>query len=168
MVENLRTTKYNDGTPIPLLTNQTTWPFIKTAAYCWYNNDPASYKNDYGALYNWYSVNTGKLAPICWHVPSVSDVNSLIAFTINKGLKEAGTAHWKSPNIGIGNKYGFSALPGGWGNGGFVHLTEAGVWWTTSTMGPYSQSFALSSSGDNVDIMAEEANFGFSVRCIKN
>ncbi len=59
MVENLKVTKYNDGTAIPLVT--TTWVGLLTPAYCYYDNDEAMHKNTYGALYNWYAVNTGKL-----------------------------------------------------------------------------------------------------------
>jgi hypothetical protein len=59
MVENLRTTRYNDGTAIPLVTDDTEWKKLTTPGYCWYNNDQATYGSTYGALYNWYAVNTG-------------------------------------------------------------------------------------------------------------
>ena len=62
MVENLKTTRYNDGSPIPLVTDSSYWSNLTTPGYCWYNNDTTN-KNTYGALYNWYTVNTGKLAP---------------------------------------------------------------------------------------------------------
>ncbi len=52
MQENLKTTKYNDGTAIPLVTDPTTWINLTTPGYCWYNNDTATYKSTYGALYN--------------------------------------------------------------------------------------------------------------------
>ena len=57
MVENLKTTRYNDGSAIPLDTNRNTWYELTTGAYCWYN-DSATYGSTYGALYNWYAVNT--------------------------------------------------------------------------------------------------------------
>ncbi len=60
MAENLKTTTYNDGTPIPLVIDGATWGALTTPAYCWYNNDEATNKELYGALYNWYTVNTGK------------------------------------------------------------------------------------------------------------
>src|ERR1035437_3551657 len=63
MAENLKTTQYNDGTTIPNVTDITSWANLTTGAYSWYNNDAGTYKNTYGALYNWYTVNTGKLAP---------------------------------------------------------------------------------------------------------
>ena len=80
MVENLKTTKYNDGTAIPLVTDNTAWGALTTPGYCWYNNDSATYKNTYGALYNWYAVNTGKLAPTGWHVPTDSEWTVLTTY----------------------------------------------------------------------------------------
>ena len=69
MVENLRTTKYSDGTSIPNVTDGDEWSDIETAAWCNYDN---SSTNDatYGKLYNWYAVETGKLCPTGWHVPT--------------------------------------------------------------------------------------------------
>jgi uncharacterized protein (TIGR02145 family) len=70
MTENLKTTKYNDNTKIPNVIDNTPWCTLPTPAYCWYKNDEASNKHSYGALYNWFTVNTGKLCPTGWHVPS--------------------------------------------------------------------------------------------------
>src|ERR1035437_1170072 len=52
MKENLKTTKFNDDTAIPNVTDDTSWGALTTPAYCWYNNDAATYKATYGALYN--------------------------------------------------------------------------------------------------------------------
>ena len=60
MVQNLKTTKYNDGSSIPHVNGSTDWSTLLTPAYCWYN-DSIKYKNTYGALYNSYAVQTGKL-----------------------------------------------------------------------------------------------------------
>jgi len=67
MLENLKTTRYNDSTSIPLTREDKDWNKLSIPGFCWYNNDPA-FKSEYGALYNYYSVNTGKLAPKGWHV----------------------------------------------------------------------------------------------------
>ena len=72
-----------------------TWENLTTPGYCWYNNDSVSYRNTYGALYNWYAVNTGKLAPTGWHVPSDAEWevlgNYLGGDSVAGGkLKEAG------------------------------------------------------------------------------
>src|SRR5674476_633708 len=77
MVENLKTTKYKDGTAIPLVTDNKVWINLPTPAYCWYDNDATTYKNTYGALYNWYAVNTGKLAPTGWHIPTDAEWTTL-------------------------------------------------------------------------------------------
>jgi uncharacterized protein (TIGR02145 family) len=69
LVENLKTTKYNDGKPIQLITDSMEWSLLNTPAYCWYKNDVAS-KDTYGALYNWFAASSGKLCSIGWHAPS--------------------------------------------------------------------------------------------------
>jgi len=48
MVENLKTTKYSDGTSIPFINDGTTWSALTSPAYCFYNNDATTYKNLYG------------------------------------------------------------------------------------------------------------------------
>lgn len=70
MVENLKTTRLNDRTAIQNVTNNTEWANLETPGYCWYDNDEDTYKEPYGALYNWYVVETGNLAPAGWHIPS--------------------------------------------------------------------------------------------------
>ena len=80
MVENLKTTRYNDGTSIQLVIDNQEWYNRLTPGYCWYNNDPETYKNTYGALYNWFTVKTGKLAPTGSHVPTNADWTILLDF----------------------------------------------------------------------------------------
>lgn len=115
MIENLRTTRLNDGTPIQLAEDSLTWG--GAPMYCWYNYNPA-YKNTYGALYNWSAVKTGKLAPKGWHVPGDRDWAILFYNLGGKEvaggkMKEQGTVHWNPPNTGANNSSGFDALPGG-------------------------------------------------------
>ena len=50
MAENLKTTKYNDGTAIQTVTGDEAWCSFTSGAYCWYDNDEETYKNKYGAL----------------------------------------------------------------------------------------------------------------------
>ncbi|MCX6225745.1 MAG: hypothetical protein NTV01_13505, partial [Bacteroidia bacterium] len=76
-VENLKTTRLNDGTAIPNVTNSSSWSKLTSMAYCWYDNDPVN-KTDYGALYNWFAVDTKKLAPRGWHVATLADWNQMI------------------------------------------------------------------------------------------
>ncbi len=84
MAENLKTTRYNDGSPIILgnggPAGYTKWFDLQEGAYCWYDNDAKTYKDAYGAIYNWHAVGTGKLCPTGWHVPTYSEWTTLITF----------------------------------------------------------------------------------------
>jgi hypothetical protein len=74
MAENLRTTKYNDGTAIANVSTNSDWTNLSTGAYCNYNNtsNEDTIATD-GRLYNWYAVNVGNLAPKGWHVATNSE-----------------------------------------------------------------------------------------------
>jgi uncharacterized protein (TIGR02145 family) len=175
MVENLKTTKYNDGTALPMVTGGTDWWATNTPAYCWYNNDQTN-KNTYGALYNWWAMNTGRLAPTGWHVPSETDWNTLFTYlggaSVAGGpLKEIGIAHWISPNIGARNSYGFSALPGGHRDdyGGFHSIDTSGTWWSSTGGPPNAYGSNISNAGSNVDYhICDSGVYAFSIRCIRN
>ena len=77
MEENLKSTRYRDGTSIPLVVDNSEWSNIITPGYSWYDQNEETFKNPYGALYNGYSVGTGKLCPAGWHVPTVDEWNSM-------------------------------------------------------------------------------------------
>lgn len=175
LVENLKTTKYNDGTLIPNVTNQSAWEALTTPAYCWYLNNE-SYKNPYGALYNWYTVNTGKLCPTGWHVPTHAEwtilTNYLGGESIAGGkLKESGTNHWKTPNAGGDNSSGFTALPGGYLEDyyGFNPVGAHGVWWS-ATEGDSSTAWMRYLHFQSIQVLKNNSKKlkGFSVRCLKN
>jgi uncharacterized protein (TIGR02145 family) len=176
MVENLRTTRYNDGTAIPLVTDSTAWSNLSTPGYCWYNNDAATYKSTYGALYNWYTVNTGKLAPAGWHVPSDAEWSTLTTYLGGESvaggkLKEAGTTHWTTPNTGATNETGFSALPGGFRYyvSTFDLIGDNGYWWS-ATASDATNSWNRFMFNDNADVSRYDFNNtgGFSVRCVRD
>ena len=177
MVENLKVTKYNDGTIIPYVTDNTTWAGLITDAYCWYNNDATTYKNTYGGFYNWYAVNTGKLAPTGWHVPSDSEWTTLTTYlggeSISGGkLKETGTIHWQSPNAGATNETGFTALPAGYRfiDGTFYNFGVVGTWWTSTegvTNIPWNRTVYNSESGVYRTNNGYK-DHGLSVRCVKD
>jgi uncharacterized protein (TIGR02145 family) len=174
MVENLKTTKFNDGTSIPLITDNTTWSNLSTDGYCWYNNDAATYKNTYGALYNWYAVNTGKLAPTGWHVPTDAEWATLINYLGGESvaggkLKETGTTHWRSPNTGATNESGFTALPGGGRNyyGIFDVIYNNGGWWSETVDDlTHAWSRYVYYLDGNVTRYNNTKTSGWSVRCI--
>jgi uncharacterized protein (TIGR02145 family) len=175
MAENLKTTRYNDGTIIPMVTNYDSWASQTSPAYCWYNNDSTN-KEAYGAMYNWYAVNTSKLCPKGWHVPADSEWLSLTTWfgdlrNVGNKLKEEGTVHWKNPNSGATNESGFTALPGGYRSykGTFNWIRIAGYWWS-ATENPDSKIYFLQiryKSGEVVRFYSEKAN-GFCVRCLQD
>lgn len=177
MAENLRATTYNDGTPIPLIIDNNAWNGLKSPAYSWYNNDAAYYKEAYGALYNWYAVNTGKLCPTGWHIPSYGEwlvlINSLGG--VNQAgikMKETGTVHWLTPNESSNEESGFKALPGGYRKsiGKFVDVGNNGNWWSSNHDQENNiMSFILNSRNIKVETKYfDTRGYGFSVRCLKN
>jgi uncharacterized protein (TIGR02145 family) len=177
MASNLKTTRFSDGSPIPLVTEDTVWSVLKEPGYCWYENDAAKYRGDYGALYNYYAAESGKLCPTGWRVPSKDDwtilADALGGDTAAGGsLKEKGTAHWHSPNAGADNQSGFSARPGGNrtnGCGGtFGGLYTTGYWWTSTKESQVSGWFVTVSYLDTyVRMMSGARIMGASVRCVK-
>jgi len=182
MAENLRTTKYSDGTSIPNITSASEWESKTTGAQCTYNNTSnGDTIATFGRLYNWYAVNTGKLAPTGWHVPTDAEWTTLTTFLGGESvaggkLKETGATHWNYPNSGLTNETGFTALPGGYrsSNGNFyyvnfVHVNFVGLWWSaTEFVTDFAWSRGMSYFGSYV--LRDHANkeFGFSVRCVRD
>ena len=174
MGENLKTTKYNDGISIPLEENDVAWNDLSTTAFCWYDNNNIMYGDTYGALYNWYSINTNKLSPVGWHIPTDEEWNTLINFLGGEDvaggkLKESGNTHWNIPNEGADNSSGFTALPGGSRSDLFHSLGDGGRWWS-STQFDDTNAWALSMSYTyaNASRYNFTKNHGYSVRCIRD
>lgn len=194
MADNLKTTLYKDGTKMPEVVENATWASLTTPGYCWYNNDSIKYNIPYGALYNWYSVNTGKLCPVGWHVPSDNDWTILENYLIASGYNFDGTTsgnkiaksladtkYW-NPSTEIGapgnsdysayrNKTGFSALPGGirFSTGPFYGLSTHGYWWSATENNSSDAWFRIIYSDlSYVERPAMNKAGGYSVRCIKD
>jgi len=176
MAENLKTTKYNDGTAIPNVTDGKTWYNLTTPAYCWYDNNGTIFKNNYGALYNWYAVNTGKLCLTGWHVPTDSEWIKLAAYLGGESvaggkLKEIGSTHWASPNSGATNETGFSALPGGsrGGSGINYNIGYYCYWWSSTESSSTIASYWILGYKELyvTRFMSNKFN-GNSVRCVKD
>lgn len=184
MAENLKTTKYNDGTNIPLVTNGDDWSILTTPAYCWYNNDMASNKLTYGALYNWYAIHTGKLCPVGWHVPSDAEwytMEHYVDSTINDpnvinyrgtdcGTKLKNTSGWDNSGNGT-NNYNFKALPGGgrYLGGAFFHIGDIGNWWSSTEYQNTNGWFRTLLGNSPASYRTNGNKFlGFSVRCIRD
>ncbi len=178
MAENLRTTKFNDNTPILLLTNDADWEGVLWGSvYCWQNNDIAN-KTLYGALYNWSSVNTGILCPSGWHVPTDAEWTTLSDYlggekVVAGKLKEVGSTHWVSPNSDETDEYGFKALPGGMREfTGLFSFTKSDTYWwsTTEAYGLYAWFREIWNNNGHSDFYHDfvKKQYGFSVRCVKN
>jgi len=176
MAENLKTTKYKSDTSIPLVTNSIVWDGLNTPAYCWYDNNQAAFGNTYGALYNWYAVNTGNLCPAGWHIPSDAEWTTLTDFLGGESvaggkLKETGTTHWQEINTDATNESGFTALPGGYRNLNetFNFVGINGNWWTSteenSTIA-WSRYMYHGYSGVLSSYYSE--SYGYSVRCVRD
>lgn len=176
MTANLKTTKYNDGGHIQNLTDNIEWYSTSLGAFCWYDNSLTN-KDEYGGLYNWYSVNTGKLCPIGWHVPSDEEWNLLINYLggiefAGGKLKEVGTDHWFTQHLGTDNSSGFTAVGGGarsYSDGSFVSLKNFGNWWSATEYDINSSwKFGLGASYVSVFRLNSKKNNGNSIRCIKD
>lgn len=185
MVENLATTKYNDGTPIPSL-DYGHWGLSEDGAYC-NLNDMQSNADVYGRLYNWYAVETGNLAPAGFHVPTQAEWQTLIDFiggdaVAGGKLKEVGFTHWSVPNTAATDEFGFTVLPGLWrlhnapdlATSGENQYGKSGHFWsaTPHNLAGFARHRAFnfdtgevfgSASGD----IASKA-IGMSIRCIKD
>jgi len=176
MAENLQTTSLNDGTAIPPVEDASGWSNLTTPGYCWYNNDESSFKAAYGALYNGYTVTTGKLCPAGWHVPEKQEWQELRDFLgdstkVGGRLKEAGTTHWLSPNTGADNSSGFTARGAG------IRYFESTF---SSVLSFTSFSSATVTGNDELwytglfyaeaDFLMDHRNkkYGLSVRCLKD
>ncbi|MEA4937609.1 MAG: FISUMP domain-containing protein [Paludibacter sp.] len=188
MAENLKATKYNNGSDILLNTSDEEWSNTTTGSYCWYQND-LSNKNSYGALYNWFAVQTGNLAPQRWHIPSEEEFYMLVASPqVNYApstLCENGTAHWTTEPSAPANTTGFTALGAGVREYSFSGLNETTGYWSTSTATPAyikpstpvvrntvstygTQAATLILNNWSAGINGNDPYKGFSIRCIKN
>jgi uncharacterized protein (TIGR02145 family) len=166
MAENLTVTKLNDGT------SMTSELFdIKTPGYCIPDGGYG-----YGALYNWYAINSGKLCPVGWHVPNDEEWTTLINYaggtqTGGDKLKESGATHWGSPNINATNETGFTALPAGErsSDGYLFPSVGEGVWWSsTETDNLRAPIWYIYSDVPVVSTGPVGKKADASVRCLKN
>ena len=184
MVENLKTTKYRDGSAVPNINDSAAWSNLTTGAYCDYSNIPGN-STTYGRLYNWYVVNDSRnIAPTGWHVPTDGEWNIMekyldntvdttatgfVGTDIGGKLKETGTTHWDSPNTGATNSSGFTALPGGYRSGTFYDIGSNGCWWSnTESNAIKAYDRYLSCDSAKVDRGSYGKVDGYSVRCLKD
>ena len=187
MAENLRVTRYNDGTFIPLVIGNTAWSNLSTPAYVWWNNEPS----DYGALYNYFTVadtNSLNVCPIGWHVPTDTEWTTLIdsldpgtvdpdtsgnqSLVAGGKIKETGLAHWSPPNTGATNESTFAGLPGSqrryWGQ--FSNPPDRGGGWWSSTEDDAAAAWRREVGFFSATVSRINANkrSGSSVRCLRD
>jgi uncharacterized protein (TIGR02145 family) len=194
MKENLKTTTYSNGVPIPNVTNNTEWVNLTTGAYAWYNNE-IIWKDKYGAMYNWYAtIDINGLCPTGWHVPKNSEwtnfinyiggtvsphgnelkscrqVNSPLGGNCNKSEHPRWSEDIYSGNYGT-DEYGFSGLPGGLRgeSGTFCDFGNHGLWWSSTECLPNTAwLYYLDYYGGYVIQYDFPKESGFSVRCIRD
>ena len=180
MAENLKVTKYRDGSSIQNIKDKYTWINDTIGAYCLWENSNL-YGSTFGHLYNYYAVaNKSNLCPTGWHVPTNDEWTSLITylggeiFAGNK-LKETGTTHWQGPYTDATNETGFTALPGGYLDstiGVDVGLGTFGVWWSSTMSSGSTSLISIMSCFDSEcyvgGIQSRLMSEGISVRCIKD
>lgn len=174
LTENLKTTKYNNGVSIPLITDNDQWASMSSAAFCWYGNN-SIVKEDYGALYNWWAVNVSFLCPVGYHVPTKVEWQTLIEYLggeeiAGDKLKATGTQFWQTGNYAT-NESSFTALPGGIRNpkdGTYYSMRDYGYWWSSTQDGEYASRLTMHYSLSNAILTNWFKESGFSVRCIKD
>jgi uncharacterized protein (TIGR02145 family) len=185
MQSDLKTTRLNDNTQIPNVTDNAEWAGLTSMAYCWYNNNP-SYGSTYGIIYNWYTVETGKLCPSGWHVPSDNEFKTLEMYlgmtqtdadnTLWRGTDQAtqlkSTSTWLLNGNGT-NSSGFTALAGGYRfglDGGFAGMGTVAYWWTSTEHWDPVKGLYRRMDSDQTKIYREGVTKagGKLVRCLKN
>jgi uncharacterized protein (TIGR02145 family) len=187
MAENLKTTRFNDGTAIPNVTDNIAWQNAVTPAYCWYNNTKAGNEKN-GILYNGYTAQNMKLAPIGWHVPTKAEWETLINYLIANGYNFDGTTtgnkiakslasttNWEIGNnlgavgntIADNNKSGFSALPAGLRTDLFYQINTRTTFWFRDFT-PIANAYRINYNNPDLLTVGVPEYYGYSVRCVKD
>jgi uncharacterized protein (TIGR02145 family) len=174
MMENLRTSRLGDGTPIPQITSNSAWFGADGLAMCWYNNDSATHHWPYGRLYNGYVAEAPGICPAGWMMPTPTDwdlmINNLGGATVAGGkLKDTGFVYWEPPNTGATNSSGFTALPSGFRShldGTFNYKGQRAGWFVLQPGGGLSfrfVSWSMESSGSG----PVTTSMGLGIRCFR-
>ena len=174
LIENLRTTHYLNGDPIPNVTDNTQWYNLTSGAYCFKNND-TSVPAVLGVLYNWYTTNDSRnLCPTGWHVSTDSEWDALVSFLGGTGtaggkMKLPGTLYWMSPNTGADNSSGFSGISGGQRGIDGNFFDGAGCFWTsTPENATNARDWFLVWNYASVTRYWDKKVDGFNIRCVKD
>jgi uncharacterized protein (TIGR02145 family) len=171
MAENLRVSKYQDGSALVSGLAAPSFGSTNSGAFIDFDNSPSS-AGTYGHLYNSYAVDDVRnICPAGWHVPSSAEWNELALLlggsnVAGTRMKEVGVTHWASPNVGANNSSGFTGLGGGSIHlGNFVDFGTDGYWWSSNTPSFYYLTNDLFSLRNKSSAVQGE---GLSIRCVKN
>jgi len=178
MAKNLKVSKYNDGTIIPNITDNTQWLNLTSGAWCYYDNNAAN-NAKYGKLYNWYAVSpttngNKNICPTGWHVPTDAEwwvLTDYLGGVTGGKLKEVGTTNWYSPNTDATNTSLFTGLPGGFrgSNGEYNYVGFNGYWWSSSeNFTNYAWYRSLYFNSEDTRRSNDYKMNGFSVRCLRD
>ena len=180
MAENLKVTRYNDGTTITYITDNAQWQSNISGAWAYYNNE--EYNNaKYGKLYNWYAVSpttngNKNVCPTGWHLPSDAEWTVLTDYlgggsVAGSKMKEVGNTGWFTGNSDATNTSLFTGLPGGSRNndGNYDNIGSVGNWWSSSeyyTNAAWIRS--LSTFNGDAGRNSIDKQDGLSVRCLRD
>jgi len=171
MTEPLRTTKYSDGAPIPLVTDSLEWVNLESPGYCWYRNNQLKYMEQYGALYNKYAVNTGKLCPAGWHVPEEQEWLALIDYLGADAGDKLTQGHYDivqgTSFLESSNESGFSAMKTVTRlDHGFIPFEDSNFWSATEADADNGRVFIANTfTATTISFLKDS---GLPVRCIKD
>jgi uncharacterized protein (TIGR02145 family) len=185
MGENLKVSKYNDGTVIPNIIDNTQWSKLTTGAWCYNNNNNISNDLKFAKLYNWYALSpttngNKNVCPTGWHVPTDNDWSIMTDFLGGEAvaggkLRDVGESSWNSSSSSNTNPYLFTALPGGQrdSDGNFTSIGNYGSWWSNTESTQYyfnisSWARSMEGSGSNISRLGTVKGYGLSIRCIKD
>lgn len=185
MKQNLKTTRFNDGTTIPQLNQNSLWAKTNASAYCWLDND-SSNKELFGAIYNGYAIEKADICPEGWHVPTDSDWQ-VLEMTLGMSESIVKKPGWRGGEANalagkkelwvagsfkehpLVNSTGFTGLPAGnriGENGSFGNSGSNAYWWSTTQYDDYIWVRALFYGSNHIIKEKYPKNYGFSIRCV--
>lgn len=149
MGENLRVSKFNDGTPLTPTTGKENTPDKE------HKPQIRNHENDFGRLYQWHAVETDKLCPPGWRIPDDKDWEQLIDY-LDKSSNTLDKTIFQPKAGGYLHPYG-----------AHINLHHTGIWWSSSG----TRKRMVWNQENRVFYLTNDrelpASYGFSVRCIK-
>lgn len=179
MAENLKTEHYSNGDEISHITDFDMWEVTLEGAWTYYNSN-TEMNEDYGKLYNWFAVEDPRnICPEGWHIPDDEEWETLLTYLggyqgAGAKMKETGTNHFAYTNEGSTNESGFTGLPGGMMDYGWISFDKGmtGYWWSSTNANDYydldAYYYYVSRDVNEVLDGTGDKNNGVSCRCLKD